>query len=395
MAGGSGGSPVTADAPRIVDATDRPAEEWDRLAARSAHGHPFQSHAWGELKRAAGWTPVRVIVELDGEPVAVASLLRRRLSRLRFGRRGPVQLYVPSGPVVLGREGPTANGSEGASGDSADGAASAAPWARARGAAALAGLREVRRREGAMILTVDPRWEKDGELAALLLPGGFRPAAREIQWSRTAMIVPLLSDAQEQHTLLRRSTANLVNKARREDVVTDQLDLSDETARESAFEELYGMVNETARRVGARAQGMAVQLGQWRALADARLASFWFARVGGRRWLGNVLLHCGSVVVQDTWGAAPEADLSRIPANHLLQWEIIRWAAGEGFRGYDLGGVDAADARGLPRDPSHPLWNLFLFKHGFGAQGVEYVRAHESAANALVRIAWNAVRRLS
>jgi lipid II:glycine glycyltransferase (peptidoglycan interpeptide bridge formation enzyme) len=355
--------------PSVVDATDRPAEEWDRLAAHSPRGHPFQSHAWGELKRTAGWTPRRFIVELDGEPVAVASLLRRRLSRLRIGRWAPVHLYAPSGPVVLGEDG-------------------------SRAEAALTGLREIRQREGAAILTIDPRWERDGDLAATFRGSGFTPSAREIQWSRTAMIVPLLIEEQAQHALLRKSTSNLVNRARREAVATERVDVSDAAARERAFEELYGMVSETARRVGARAQGKTVQLDQWRALAGAGLASFWFAGIDGRRWIGNVLLHCGSVVVQDIWGESPGVDLSRVPANHLLQWEIIRWAAGAGFRGYDMGGVDSDNAPGLPRDASHPLWNLFLFKHGFGAQGVEYVRAHQDAANALVRIAWNAARRL-
>jgi len=81
-----------------------------------------------------------------------------------------------------------------------------------------------------------------------------------------------------------------------------------------------------------------------------------------------------------------------VPANHLVQWEILRWAAAAGFTGYDLGGVDAPAARGLPRDERHPLWNLYLFKSGFGAQGVEYVPAYEYAPNPLVRAAWRVVR---
>jgi lipid II:glycine glycyltransferase (peptidoglycan interpeptide bridge formation enzyme) len=81
-----------------------------------------------------------------------------------------------------------------------------------------------------------------------------------------------------------------------------------------------------------------------------------------------------------------------VPANHLLQWEIARWAAAEGYRHYDLGGVDTVKARGLPRDDRHPLWNLYLFKRGFGAEGVEYLPAHERAASGLVGLGWRFAR---
>ena len=56
----------------------------------------------------------------------------------------------------------------------------------------------------------------------------------------------------------------------------------------------------------------------------------------------------------------------RVPGNFLLQWSIIRWAAGAGFWSYDLGGVDNHATTGLPTDESHPLWNLFRFKRAVG-----------------------------
>ena len=40
------------------------------------------------------------------------------------------------------------------------------------------------------------------------------------------------------------------------------------------------------------------------------------------------------------------------------------------------------------------LWNLAVFKRGFGAEGVEYVPAHERASNRLVGMLWRLARRL-
>ena len=58
-----------------------------------------------------------------------------------------------------------------------------------------------------------------------------------------------------------------------------------------------------------------------------------------------------------------------------------------------LGGVDTQSMKGVPRDESHPLWNLYQFKRGFGARTVMHVRAHEYAPNALLGAAWRLARR--
>jgi lipid II:glycine glycyltransferase (peptidoglycan interpeptide bridge formation enzyme) len=105
-------------------------------------------------------------------------------------------------------------------------------------------------------------------------------------------------------------------------------------------------------------------------------------------------LHCGRVLVSYAAGSRDDADLRTTRANHLLQWLIMRWAAGAGFSGYDLGGVDTRAAPGFPADESHPLWNLYQFKQGFGAIGLLRVRAHEYSAHAILGVAWRVGRRL-
>jgi lipid II:glycine glycyltransferase (peptidoglycan interpeptide bridge formation enzyme) len=285
-------------------------------------------------------------------------------------------LYAPRGPVLL-REGDQ----------------------RAQAAAAgtaLAGVAGIAASSGAAIVTVDPAWPAGGPLAATLTSARFAPAAREIQVSRTAMIVPLFEDEDEQHRLVRKSTANLINRARREGASADRLDLAygNPDEREPALAEMHDLLVATARREGIVLRDREYQLAQWRALGEAGVASLWFAVVDGRRWAGSVLLRCGQTLLQYQAGSADDADMRRVPANHLLQWEILRWAAANGFAGYDLGGVDAPGARGLPHDERHPLWNLAVFKRGFGAEGVEYVPAHDRASNPLVGTLWKIARRL-
>jgi lipid II:glycine glycyltransferase (peptidoglycan interpeptide bridge formation enzyme) len=259
--------------------------------------------------------------------------------------------------------------------------------------AALEGMRLIARGRHAMTLTIDPAWEEKGSLAGTLRSGGFRPARREIQVSRTAMVVPLLPTEEAQHALLGDSTARNINKARRAGVTTERIDLTGSAGRDLALEEFFEMHAATGRREGFLVRDRAYELEQWRLLGESGVASLWFACVDGRRGNGVLLLHCGSTLVSYAAGAPDNADLHRTRANHLLQWDIIRWAAGAGFKGYDLGGVDTQSLPGVPANESHPLWNLYQFKRSFGAGTEIRVRAHEYSPSLLPAAAWRLARR--
>jgi len=182
---------AAASVPGIVDASAWTAADWDALAARSPLGDAFQSYEWGEVKRRLGWTPLRYVIELDGRRVAVVSIQERSLMRRVPGPLGRLRVhYAPRGPILL----------------------DATPEASS---AALRALEGIARARHSLTLTIDPTWREDGESAAQLPESGFRPAAREVQVSRTAMVIPIRADEDEQHALLDDSTATNINKARR------------------------------------------------------------------------------------------------------------------------------------------------------------------------------------
>ena len=354
----------------IIDASAWLAERWDALAAKSEYGEAFQSHAWGLSKAALGWRALRVVVEQAGQPVAVASLQERRLGARLPGPFGRLTyLYAPRGPVLLRRDPDAAR-------------------------TALEALARLARARHAVALTVDPAWEEGSDLASALSEAGFRPAVREIQVSRTAMLVPLKEDEGAQHERLGDSTARNINKARRAGVLAERVDLADSAVAPAALDAFWGMFVATGRREGFIVRDREYQLAQWQALGEAGLASLWFGRIGGTRRNGVVLLHSGRRLVSHVAGSADDADLRRTRANHLLQWEIMRWGAAHGFATYDLGGVDTQDAPGLPPDRTHPLWNLYEFKQGFGAHGVVFVRAHDVSPHAALAAGWSLARRV-
>ena len=56
--------------------------------------------------------------------------------------------------------------------------------------------------------------------------------------------------------------------------------------------------------------------------------------------------------------------------NHLLQWEMMRWAKGQGCTVYDMRGVALETGA---EDERTGLHGLNQFKRGFGARYVEYL----------------------
>lgn len=373
---------------RIVDATDRPAAEWDRLAVDSPFGHYMQSHAWLEAKRPLGWDVRRYVVEEDGGAIAVVAIQERPLARrlpgpLRSLRYG----YAPHGPVPLPGDAEVADGSV-----TADMPHVGLP-SPARVASALAALRRIARHDRLAILTIDPEWEETPELEAVLSGEGFLPAAQQVQVSRTAMFAAAYADERAQHRLLRKSAANDVNRGRRAGVSAELVDLRDPAA-EPALGEFFTMFEATGRLKGFVVRDRAYQLDQWRNLGRAGHAVLWFASVEGRRIAGSLLMRAGNRWVQTHAGYHDPADMATYRPNHLLQWSIIRWAAESGCAGYDLGGVDAFEAPGIPAGPDHPLWDLYVFKRNMGGRPLVYVGAHEYARLPVFRAAWNAFRRL-
>jgi peptidoglycan pentaglycine glycine transferase (the first glycine) len=77
---------------RMVPIED--AQLFDQFMAGTPNGHIFQSFAWGEVKKPQ-WEPLRVILEEEGQIVAAASILKRKIPMT-----GKCLFYLPRGPVL-------------------------------------------------------------------------------------------------------------------------------------------------------------------------------------------------------------------------------------------------------------------------------------------------------
>ena len=119
---------------------------WDEMVASVPEGHLLQTWAWGELKGAFGWIPIRLAVERDGMLVAGAQVLYRKVGPLSIG-------YVPKGPVFLDHDPQVA----------------ALLWQA---------LHRQSRRARAILLKVEPEWrDEDERRHAWLRQHGLAPSS--------------------------------------------------------------------------------------------------------------------------------------------------------------------------------------------------------------------------
>ena len=125
------------------------------------------------------------------------------------------------------------------------------------------------------------------------------------------------------------------------------------------------MLIETAERdgFGVRAQSYFYDI--YDLLISASLGSLFMARYDGLPIAGAITVALGTHAWY-IYGASSNSHRDKMP-NHLMQWEMMRWAKARGCHVYDMRGVARKD------DTDSPLYGLNRFKEGFAAQYVEYV----------------------
>jgi peptidoglycan pentaglycine glycine transferase (the first glycine) len=314
----------------MKEVTDR--SRWNEAVAGLPCSHVLQSFEWGEFKAKYGWKPTRLLFEEGSQVRAAASVLCRQLPRFPLS-----VMYVPKGPLLdygdsqlLGR--------------------------------VLASLEELARAQRAIFIKMDPDVRlEEGEIIEALRARGWHSSSEQIQFRNTILIDLQQSEDGLLASMKAKTRYNIRLAARRGVKVhvggPDDLPL------------FYEMYAETGRRDDFVIRPFAYYQDAWGAFVEAGLACLFLAEYEGEPLAGLVAFR----FAQRAWymyGASTEKYRNLMP-NHLLQWEAIRWAKGEGCTVYDMWG--APDV--LSEDD--PLWGVYRFKEGFGGQFVRRIGAYD------------------
>lgn len=300
--------------------------EWDRYLGAHPEAHLLQTSAWGELKAAHGWTPVRVLSHTAENSAAQAEAVCGAQVLFRRAPLGFTLAYIPRGPV-----GEDWN----------------ALWPEVDAAC---------RRRRAFLLKVEPDVWEPGRVR---LPPAFHPSRQTIQPPRT-LVVDLSGGEEAVLGRMKQKARYNVRLALKRGIVvraSADLEVFHRLMLSTSERDQFGVHTLEYYR---RAYELFYPLGMCELLQAEYLeqplaALMVFAR-GERAWY--------------LYGASADEHRELMPT-YLLQWEAMRWAQARGCRQYDLWGApdeteDILEAAFTER--TEGLWGVYRFKRGFGGK---------------------------
>lgn len=307
---------------------------FDAAVASGERPDFLQSWGWGELKATTGWLPHRLrLCDATGAAVGVCSVLERRLPGL-----GPL-LYAPRGPLI--------------------------DWGRAASArSALLDLASFARSRGAFALKCDPAVPVTmSECADALDAVGFRrtEAGASFEGVQPAFVMHLPLAGRTEADLL----SHMAPKTRYNIRLAARKGVRVRLGQETDLPTFYDLLVETARRDGFGVRDFSYFQAMWRCLLRRGDGYLLIAIAEGEPLAGAIIFHMGSTAWY-LYGASSNRKRGMM-APYAVQWEAISRALADGRRLYDFRGVSG------DLTPTSPLYGLYRFKHGFGAELVEYV----------------------
>jgi len=291
---------------------------WEEFIQSRPEAHLLQTAEWGDFKTQYGWTARFLQTAASG-----AQVLFRRL---------PINLtiaYIPKGPVGAG-------------------------WG---------GLLDetigLCRQHRAMVLYVEPDlWDED-PAAMSLLSSGFQPSEISIQPRRT-IVISLSGSEDDWLKRMKQKTRYNIRLASKNGVDIE----------ESGDVEVFNrLIQETGERGEFGVHEPGYYQSAFDRFSERGLCRLMIAKYNGVPLAGLMVFRHG----HRAWyfyGASSEKERQLMPA-YLLQWEAMRWAAGQGCTEYDLWGVPDEPLQALEEnftDRSDGLWGVYRFKRGFGGE---------------------------
>jgi len=316
---------------RLITYPDR--EIWNNFVASTSESPILQSFEWGEIKSHFGWQPIRIALEEGNKIVAAVSVLKREIPYLRH-----CLFYAPRGPVV----------------DFSN---------RELLEALLDAVEKEADKHHAIYLKIDPDVsEKEASILQTLHVLGFEKAPKQVQ-PRATMYLDLVPSLDEILMRFEEKTRYNVRLAEKKGVTIK------EDSSAGGLDIFHGLYRQTAERDRFLIHPLSYYQKIREYLLEKGMGKNFIAYHAGKP-IGAVIVFCFGSKIWYMYGASASQHRNLMP-NHLLHWEIIKWAKEKGYKTYDLWGIPA-----VPR-PGHPLWGVYRFKKGFQGQVIKNIGAYD------------------
>ncbi|MGI6038051.1 MAG: lipid II:glycine glycyltransferase FemX [Limnochordia bacterium] len=312
-------------------------------------GDLLQSYQWGEIKSRTGWEPIRFAVLEGGRIKGTMAILKRELP----GIKAPI-FYAPRGPVLDFKDQRTFD-------------------------FLLEQVAQLARREGALFLKIDPPVPSHRrDIHQILLKRNFLhldkgPNFEGIQ-PRFVMQLDITPGEGQLLAEMKAKTRYNIRYGQRKGVRIK------ESCTKADLAVFYQILLETAERDNFQVRSYDYFQLLWDYLVPPGLGKLFMASYEGEYIAGAFLFRLGATAWY-VYGASANHNRNVMP-NYVLQWAMIRWAQRHRCRIYDFRGVSGED------DPANPLYGLYKFKTGFGAQRIEYLGEYDLVYRPLLYGLW-------
>lgn len=318
--------------------------QWDAFVRGHARGHLLQLSAWGELKAAYGWRPLRVALgDETGAIRAGGQMLLRRLP-LRLG----MLAYMPYAPLV--------------------------DWAdTAQVHAVLDAVDHAARQRRAAFLKAEPG---HGVQADWLRAAGFRASPQTVQPPRTIVI-----DLDSEDAVMKRMNQMTRRNIRK----SHAAEISIREGSRADVDSFAAMLDETGRRQDFGVHVASYYHKAYELFVPTGDAVLLIGSFGGQDMAGVFVFRLG----EQAWYlyGASRHDPHKRMASFGVQWAGIQWAMRQGCTTYDMYGIpdeDESRLEALFETRNDGLWGVYRFKRGWGGRVVRTVGAWDRVYNRAV-----------
>lgn len=322
---------LVAAAPQFSVSEQAADPDWDEFCLNHSDPHLEQTSLWAGIRLAYGWKPVRLLARLDGKIVGGVQILEHKVARYFLVG------YIPRGPLLT---------------DSINAQVFLGELKR------LARLRQL------TYLAVSLPYQADGLISPLRAAGFFARPDRlpPAVWAKATAVIDLDRDESALMAAISATKRKQLRRAQKAGIVVRPGSRQDLPV----FQELLVAL---CQRRGVASN---IPLGEglntlWDTLAARGNLKLFVAELNGEALSAMLLVVVGRWV--RTWRIGWSGAHERECPSHLLYWESIRWAREQGYRHFDLMGIDVRDANEIlaGRDRSAPYHCQITYaKLGFG-----------------------------
>ena len=329
-----------------INASQR--EMFNNYIQNQPKAHVFQLYEWGELKNTTGWKPLYFMVFDNTKPKAALTILKRKIPGLNKNI-----FYAPRGPIC----------------DIKDYQTMDFLWAE---------IAKLAKEHKAVFLKIDPDISVENkEFHEYLESRKFKKLStgKDFNGIQPKFVMRLKLEKSEQELLAAMASKTRYNirySARKGVTIRNECNDSD-------LKKFYEILIETAKRDNFGIRSFEYFENMYKYLVKTGHGKLFLAEYEGEIISGTLALICGKTV----WYSYGASDKHRNKQpSYLIQWNMIKWALENNCDVYDFRGISG------DLDENNPLYGLYRFKKGFGAEFTEYIGEYDLVFSPLMYTLW-------